>query len=115
MANEMSAGIEERRQQVRNAVDFPVTVVLNDRQWAARCVNISAGGLRIRLSEPLPLWQRLALHFQIPGCEESFHVEGMALYATPVNGAENGVDAGIKFLGLSPAEGAHISRCYSLS
>ncbi len=79
-------------------IDATVTIAGEDRKFAARIINLSAGGLRIETLEELPPDRALVFDFEIT-CDDEIHEVsrvGKIVYELPI---ESGHAYGIKFAG----------------
>lgn len=79
-------------------IDATVTVAGEDRKFAARIINLSAGGLRVETLDELPPDRDLIFNFEI-ACDDEIHEvirAGTIVYELPI---ESGHAYGIKFAG----------------
>jgi hypothetical protein len=101
--------MSERRNASRTTGGFAVRYGSEEVNGVAACMDVSAGGLRVRMKNPLP--QRSAVHllFTLPGEALPVEAQGRVLYVRSQED-EAGCDVGIKFVCLSPGDSARIAR-----
>lgn len=97
--------IGERRTFDRYDVEWSVDCVASDTFLFASIANISAMGIFVRTTEPLPTGTRLCLAFAPPGAE-GFKLEGVVAWVNPLrpNGDNPNPGMGVRFVDLRPAE-----------
>jgi len=61
---------EVRRQYERYEIELPVTVVLDSEEIPGTTVNVSLGGMLLRLSKPVPFGCSLLLRLHLPTMKE---------------------------------------------
>jgi type IV pilus assembly protein PilZ len=93
----------DRRSHDRYPVTWAVDCVADDTFLYASIANISAMGIFVKTTEPLPVGQRIVLSFAPPG-HEPFKLEGQVQWINAVraNGDNPNPGMGIRFVGLSP-------------
>jgi type IV pilus assembly protein PilZ len=93
----------DRRNADRYPVMWSVDCVADDTFLYASIANISAMGIFVRTTEPLPVGTRLVLSFAPPG-HEPFKLDGMVAWinALRANGDNPNPGMGIRFVNLSP-------------
>ena len=80
----------------RQRLDIQVLIKLGRRSHGdAYLLNLSQGGIGIRLSQDLPIARSLSVSFSLPGKKRSFSASGEVAWVKPRH------SAGIRFTGLS--------------
>ncbi|MGC8666502.1 MAG: PilZ domain-containing protein [Chthonomonadales bacterium] len=97
----------ERRSAPRVSVRFPVCCVCRGVEHSAWCLDLSAGGMRLSLSTHVAEGDDLSLAFSLPDAPEPLTLHGRILWVAP--GPRGRTEAGVKFVGLHPAQGAAIA------
>src|SRR5438105_1190678 len=87
----------ERRCSPRLTSLFSVSYVSDGHSGVGACLDISAGGMRLRIARTLPGHSRITLDFTLPGEDEPIRITGLVLYCAPGSGMGKGIDTGIKF------------------
>jgi c-di-GMP-binding flagellar brake protein YcgR len=105
----------EKRRSPRIHADFDVTCSVHDRELSGRCVDISAGGMRVLLEKCLPVMTRMRVRFQIAPKEPEMIFQAMVIHHEPARDSSNRYEVGLKFLGLTPSQGAYLSNLLYLS
>lgn len=86
----------QRRQQLRKPAYAPVSLKFDSgEEVKAVVVNVSEGGMAVRLSEPATGRQQLRARFNLPGMRDALNVQGQIAWVD-----KNG-RAGIRFVRLS--------------
>ena len=86
----------QRRQQLRKPAYAPVCLrFVPGRETKAVVLNVSEGGIAVRLSEPATIREAVRARFNLPGIREAIDVQGQIAWVD-----KNG-RAGIRFLHLS--------------
>lgn len=86
----------QRRQQLRKPAYAPVTLKFNPgREVKAVVVNVSEGGMAVRLPEPATARQSLRARFTLPGMRDAVDVQGQIAWVD-----KNG-RAGVRFVHIS--------------
>lgn len=101
---------EERRDFARQSGGFAVKYFADKANGVAACVDISAGGIKIRAKQALTVKTRLELFFTLPGEGLPVRVQGLVLHCNPAESTDSGFDVGIKFSGLQIGDAARIAR-----
>jgi uncharacterized protein (TIGR02266 family) len=91
----------DRRSHDRYSVTWAVDCVAEDTFLYASITNISAMGIFVRTTDPLPVGMRVELSFAPPG-HEPFKLEGQVQWINAVrpNGDNPNPGMGIRFIGL---------------
>ena len=79
----------------RHTVETPVSITHTKEQINAQLLNLSQGGMRVRLQQPRALRGDVGVHFLLPGTELSLEARG------EVTWADQQGNAGIRLLQLS--------------
>jgi hypothetical protein len=86
----------QRRQQLRKPAYAPVALKFNaGRETKAVVVNVSEGGMAVRLPEPATARQSLRARFTLPGMRDAIDVQGQVAWVD-----KNG-RAGVRFVHMS--------------
>jgi len=65
----------------RQALNLPVSIALESgKRLRGRIINLSQGGTRIRLRQPLPLAEPVTLKFALPGRKTAIQIAGQAAW-----------------------------------
>jgi hypothetical protein len=102
--------MEERRDTTRNTGGFGVKYVNSEASGLASCIDISAGGIRVRTRTELTSRTHVELLFTLPGEALPVRVEGIILYSRPAEKIEHGFETGVKFIDLAIGDSMRISR-----
>jgi len=90
--------LDGRLRYNRHALNLPVTLAFGARKRVdAHLMNLSQGGVGIRLSHPLSLPSPLRVSFQLPASKVALKLEGELAWTDKMG------NAGIRFLDMSPA------------
>jgi hypothetical protein len=100
----------ENRQSPRMTGGFTVAYTAGEASGIAACLDISAGGMRLRMANPLPLRSSVGLSFTLPGEPQPVDLDGTVLYVHSLEDDTPGVDVGVKFRHVPVADGARIAR-----
>jgi hypothetical protein len=100
----------ERRAFRRYSGAFQVHYFHDQRHGIAACLDISAGGCRLRVKSPLPVQSSIELVFTLPGTPLPMRTQARILHVRPSDGAQTAVDLGIKFTDLAVEDGARLAR-----
>lgn len=79
----------------RHTLDTPVSITRTTEQFNAHLLNLSQGGIRVRLREPQTLRGNIGIHFLLPGTELALEARGEVAW-TDTRG-----NAGIRLVHLS--------------
>ena len=89
--------LDGRLRYNRHALDLPVSLGYGSRKRVeAHLMNLSQGGLGIRLSRPVTLPGKVLISFQLPESKAPMKVQGEVAWTDKLG------NAGIRFLGMSP-------------
>lgn len=89
--------LEGRLRYNRHALDLPVSLAYGSRKKVeAHLMNLSEGGMGIRLSYPMAFQGPVRLSFQLPESKAQMKVQGEVAWIDKMG------NAGIRFLGMSP-------------
>jgi hypothetical protein len=100
----------ERREFARQSGGFAVRYDSEFANGIAHCVDVSAGGMKIRVKQELRAKSRMELLFTLPGEALPVRVQGVVLHCKPAEIAENGFELGVKFSDLQIGDAARIAR-----
>jgi hypothetical protein len=100
----------ENRQSPRVTGGFPVNYSAGEASGTGACLDISGGGMRLRLANPLPLRSSVDLSFTLPGEVLPVTLVGTVLYIHPLDDDAPGVDVGVKFRHVPVVDGTRIAR-----
>ena len=94
---------DDRRSHDRFDVEWSVDCVADDTFLFASIANISAMGIFVKTTDPLPIGTRLVLSFSPPGYEP-FKLEGAVAWINPLrpNGDNPNPGIGVRFVNLLP-------------
>ena len=95
----------ERRLSPRAPVTERVDYSTIDAMFSEFTRNINEGGLFIESETPLPLDDKVQLHFRLPGVDDPFKVDGRVAWIKE-SGADGPAGMGIEFENLD--EGARL-------
>ncbi|MCG5054980.1 MAG: PilZ domain-containing protein [Myxococcales bacterium] len=98
-------GVERRRTQ-RVPVEMWVEQIGDDERVFRRAGNLSAGGLHLDKTIPIPVGTHVFLRFTLPGDADAIAVDGKIVAIDP----DEELGMGVQFLGLAPAAEARIAR-----
>jgi type IV pilus assembly protein PilZ len=92
---------DERRNYDRFDVEWAVDCVADDTFLYASIANISAMGIFVKTTDPLPIGTNLMLKFAPPGYEP-FKLEGQVAWINPLrpNGDNPNPGMGVRFINL---------------
>jgi len=89
--------LEGRLRYNRHALDLPVSLAYGPRKKVeAHLMNLSEGGMGIRLSYPMAFQGPVRLSFQLPESKAQMKVQGEVAWIDKMG------NAGIRFLSMSP-------------
>lgn len=89
--------LDGRLRYNRHALDLPVSVACGSRKKVeAHLMNLSQGGIGIRVSRPIAFPSPVRVSFQLPESKVSLKVQGEVAWTDKMG------NAGIRFLGMSP-------------
>jgi PilZ domain len=89
--------LEGRLRYNRHALDLPVSLAYGSRKKVeAHLINLSEGGMGIRLSYPMAFQGPVRLSFQLPDSKAQMKVQGEVAWIDKMG------NAGIRFLSMSP-------------
>lgn len=89
--------LEGRLRYNRHALDLPVSLAYGSRKKVeAHLMNLSEGGMGIRLSYPMAFQGPVRLSFQLPESKAQMKVQGEVAWIDKMG------NAGIRFLGMGP-------------
>ena len=89
--------LDGRLRYNRHALDLPVCLAYGPRKKVeAHLMNLSEGGMGIRLSYPMAFQGPLQLSFQLPESKSQMKIQGEVAWIDRMG------NAGIRFLGMSP-------------
>ena len=94
--------VEEKREFVRCAMDISVSYRHNDPSQgvcAAQSVDISRGGMKILVSEPLALGMRLMVTFCLPSDRAAIICDSEVVWVQPTDASIRRI--GVRFLNIS--------------
>jgi hypothetical protein len=97
----------ERRANSRVPLRAPALLDSMAAYQAARCLDVSAGGVLVRADQPLPVGTRLELYFELP--------PGIPVETEAVVVWAEGRELGLRFLELDPATRAALVAYCELS
>lgn len=89
--------VPERRRFPRYLTNLPITLNLPERVVEGYCNQISEGGLRAFLREPVRMDSVVVLQFVVPGHATELRVKAVVRY-------HHGFEHGLEFLSISEAE-----------
>ena len=90
----------DRRVQVPISIKYRITGRDMKDTWSPGVLaNLAAGGLRFTCDRMVGEGDTLAFRLTLPTREEPYYVNGIVVWATPLEG---GVDCGVAFIELSP-------------
>lgn len=73
--------IRERRRSIREKVKLPATIQFEQQSMTATIIDISDGGLAIRVPEPLPLGANVDVHFKFSTGSHAVCCTGIVAWA----------------------------------
>jgi len=100
----------ERRTAARMSGGFAVSYVAGDGTGGGVCVDISAGGMRLRTDRAIPPWSAVDLEFILPGELLPLRIRGIVLYVHSVETGASAFDLGMKFLHQQREDEDRIAR-----
>jgi len=85
--------LSEKRKRIypRYQVELPVTIITDDGDIEAVCVDLSIGGLRARTDASLIFGSEVMLRFRIPGLEQDTEVKSAVRW---ISGGHAGIQFG---------------------
>ena len=87
----------------RESLDLPVSLNFGSRRRCqAHLMNLSQGGVGVRIHETLPLASPLQVSFALPGTKRSLKVQGQVAWI------DRKGNAGIRFLEVAPTAKRHL-------
>lgn len=99
----------ERRRSPRSPLVVRVAYSTVDALFTEFSRNINEGGLFIETETPPPTDTRVALEFQLPGCEEPIQARGRVAWIRPAS-PEGPAGMGVEFEQLGSAARVHIDK-----
>jgi hypothetical protein len=96
--------LEGRLRYHRQALEAPVTLNWRNRRLGARLVNISRGGVGVRLTQPVEINGAVELSFRLPSAKRLIRASGKVAWCD-VRGY-----AGLRFLELAPSQQQVLQR-----
>jgi len=99
----------ERRTSSRSSTAFPVEYHSTEFSGRATCVDIGTGGFRLRVSHPIPKGSPLTVEFKLPGDDVPVRTEAVVLRVDGTEGFDSGMEIGVKFVRMRPADGAKVA------
>jgi len=87
--------LKTRLHYYRQTLDTPVSITDTKEQIHANLLNLSQGGIRVRLQQPQVLQGDVGVHFLLPGTQLAFDARGEVAWA------DAGGNAGIRLVDLS--------------
>ncbi len=100
----------ERRISNRSSTAFPVSYHSKDFNGKASCVDIGVGGFRLRVRHTIPKGTAVSVDFILPGDDVPVRTDGLVLRMDGTDGFDLGVEIGVKFIRMRPADGARIAK-----
>jgi uncharacterized protein (TIGR02266 family) len=97
----------ERRRSPRSPMVVRVAYSTVDALFSEFSRNINEGGLFIETETPPPTDTRVALEFQLPGCDEPIQARGRVAWIRPAS-PEGPAGMGVEFEQLSADARGHI-------
>jgi uncharacterized protein (TIGR02266 family) len=97
----------ERRRAPRSPLVIRVAYSTVDALFSEFSRNINEGGLFIETDSPPPTDTRVALEFQLPGCDEPIQARGRVAWIRPAS-AEGPAGMGVEFEQLGSDARRHI-------
>jgi type IV pilus assembly protein PilZ len=96
---------DERRSYDRFDVEWAVDCIADDTFLYASIANISAMGIFVKTTDPLPIGTRLLLSFEPPGYQP-FKLQGQVAWVNRVraDGDNPNPGMGVRFVDLQPEE-----------
>jgi hypothetical protein len=87
----------------RQTLDLPVSLIFGSkRHCQAHLMNLSQGGLGVRIHETLPLASPMRVSFALPGTKRFLKLQGQVAWIDQKG------NAGIRFLEIAPAAKRHL-------
>ena len=99
----------ERRRSPRSPLVVRVSYSTVDALFTEFTRNINEGGLFIATETPPPADTRVALEFQLPGCDEPIQAHGRVAWVQPAS-PDGPAGMGVAFEQLSSAARVHIAE-----
>jgi hypothetical protein len=95
--------LDGRLRYHRETLDLPVSLSFGSkRRFEAHLMNLSQGGVGVRIHQTLPLASSLRVSFALPGTKRSLKMQGQVAW-TDQKG-----NAGIRFLEINPNTKRHL-------
>ena len=98
-----------RRSHGRIDASFGVTYTVGEETGIGLCLNLSSGGVRIRVADPIPTETPVQLLFRLPEQRKPVVVGARVLYHRALQGPECSLEAGLKFVELPIGEAVRIT------
>jgi uncharacterized protein (TIGR02266 family) len=96
----MNEHTPERRKYPRAVVSLPVKYSKDGNVETARALNLSASGLLIETTSPVPVSEQLKVAFKIPGTEEAIQTDAEVVWVNKYS-SDYPYGMAVKFLGLT--------------
>lgn len=91
---------ETRRAHDRVEATFDVMVIYGGRHIEASCVNISQGGMFLRVGEQIPIGEVITAEFRLPDHPQKISTEARVCWSE----RDKRIGVGVKFVGLRAIE-----------
>jgi hypothetical protein len=75
----------------------------------ALCVDVSAGGFRLRTTHIFAQRETITLEFKLPGDSTLIRTDGIVLRVGGIEGPGAGFEIGVKFVRMRPVDGARLA------
>ena len=98
-----------RRSDARVDGGFGVSYTIGEQTGIGLCMNVSSGGLRLRVPEQLPVDTPIHLLFRLPEQRKPVVVGARVLYHRTLEGLEVSLEAGLKFVEMPIAEAVRLT------
>jgi len=86
--------VDGRLRYHRQTLDLPVRIAsAKNKQMEATLLNLSQGGVAVRLEQPASVTGKVRVEFSLPGCDNSFKLNGEVVWGRQK-------DTGIRFSAL---------------
>ncbi len=99
----------EQRAAQRAAVGFSVTYDYLGETYVGRCLNVSVGGMRLRVPSPPAESSRLRVKFVLPGETRAVSTEAQVIRLSDSCEEKQQYEVGLKFSGIVPELGAYLA------
>lgn len=96
--------VHERRRHARHPIDLPISLLKCEQIFPATAVNLSAGGMTVRVGCEVNHHEVMIVRFRLPGSEAEMHLYGKLAWRD----AKSLV--GIRFLAVAEEERAELTR-----